>query len=273
MFRDAFRAQLSAVYNANRLIEKPIPSIEQPNFENQRNQTGIDDTNTLHDESSFAENFHEMVNEETTNAEKQCAETGKVGDDLLVSDDVTDNFHEMVNNETTNEQNASETISEQSLAVDTVENEIITIVPMEPQLTENSEQNQADVNSSNGDGVNAIPNETGSELISAEAKNTFEPVQVESDDSSAFCNLFTDAAIAGVILCEGETAAVNEKGQIEITKTFDDGMVCKYIHGQVLIPKDPELTVKINDPVTANIPYRENVSFNLDKNSIFCDMK
>lgn len=58
--------------------------------------------------------------------------------------------------------------------------------------------------------------------------------------------------------------AANEKaeiknGKVVITKTIDDDVQMTFIHGQSLIARQPLYNIKMNDAISDNIPFKENV--------------
>lgn len=137
-----------------------------------------------------------------------------------------------------------------------------------------SNQNQVNENASQLSDMNAlnIMNDVmaRSDIAETEEKSTFEPVQVEQEELSAFGNLFNGAAAMEAIranLGPDEKATVNSDGKIVITKLFpddvdsDDDVECTYIFGEKPTPRNPEYSVKQNDPVSGDIPFKENVSF------------
>lgn len=113
---------------------------------------------------------------------------------------------------------------------------------------------------------------TETEIENDEAKNSF-VVQMADDDSFAIDGLFSDSdrrnvdddglvspSLANIRLAANQTAAINSKGQIEITEIIDANLTCKFIYGKRLIPLAPFYNVKIGDLVSGDIPFKENVS-------------
>lgn len=112
-----------------------------------------------------------------------------------------------------------------------------------------------------------------------DGKNVFPPVELNDIDSAAMDNLFNNSIDDDLVdtvaaensgrtdinqlhdlnLASNERAALNEKGQIEITRVSDDDCAITYIHGETLVPKNPLFEVKVNDLLTGNIPFKENV--------------
>lgn len=108
-------------------------------------------------------------------------------------------------------------------------------------------------------------------------KNSFTPVQMNGDESLAIGDIFnatenvgsngaTDAnadvspSIENVILSANETASINSKGQIVVKQIVDEDLECVYIYGERPVPLAPFYHIKLNDLVTGNIPFKENVS-------------
>lgn len=67
---------------------------------------------------------------------------------------------------------------------------------------------------------------------------------------------------SNIVLGDNETAIFVEDGRIEIKCVIDEECELKYILGEPLIPKTPGYTVKLNDPISENFPFKENVCFN-----------
>lgn len=103
-------------------------------------------------------------------------------------------------------------------------------------------------------------NQNGAILGNDSEKPQFEPVHVDDDDSCAFNDLFDVPSISTINLEPNERAVANANGQIEITKSLGDGEECTYIYGILPVPRDLIYEVKLNDLLTGNIPFKENVS-------------
>lgn len=55
-----------------------------------------------------------------------------------------------------------------------------------------------------------------------------------------------------------------EGGEILVTKTLDDNgdeIEMAYIYGQEICPKNERYQIKVNDALSANLPFQENVCF------------
>lgn len=61
------------------------------------------------------------------------------------------------------------------------------------------------------------------------------------------------------LLAENEKATVNENGKVEITRTVDSDCELSYIWGETPIPKPQFYEVKLNDIISGNIPFRQDV--------------
>lgn len=149
---------------------------------------------------------------------------------------------------------------------DIVQNESEQILPGNVK----SHSNQTQVEETHSQQLQPILGETDNENNSVEEeivqKNVFETVQVEREESLAIGGLFNGASAIEAIranLCPHEKAVINENGQVLITtfyKCDDEEVECTYVYGEKTIPLNPEYTVKLNDPLSGNIPFRENVS-------------
>lgn len=122
--------------------------------------------------------------------------------------------------------------------------------------------------------------------VSMNVKNPFAPHEIDETDADAISDVFNldkigdntiDSASIEVaqngsteqlsavkaMLDANESAVMNENGQIEVKRTVDPDIELSYIWGENPVPKEPVFEVKINDIISGNIPFKENVSFYL----------
>lgn len=102
-----------------------------------------------------------------------------------------------------------------------------------------------------------------------DVKNGLAAVDIDVDDVSALNNLVHDPQIisvaadadliAGITLECGETAEL-KNGKIVVTKMLDNGLEMTYTYGEKPVPLAPLYNVKINDVISGNVPFKENVS-------------
>lgn len=296
------RAQRSAVYNPNRLTEKPIPEVEPRNLNDQVLVDEIDagiEVAQVHDNEEIDDEIQDLLNESQLPNDTPNEIDQLVDNDFKLSNAEADNSigemvateivqkslenvqrDDVVENPADDSHQLNECSASESIALTT--DQVVDAV--EQTVAENSEncephneeshsvQNRVDENPpdqqlQSDSGMTANEN-SAAENIQPEVvgKNIFEAVQVEVDEASAFGDLFNGAAAIEAIranLDASEKATINEKGQIEITKYFADldDIECTHVYGQIPVPRNPEYTVKLNDSVSGNIPYKENVSF------------
>lgn len=72
------------------------------------------------------------------------------------------------------------------------------------------------------------------------------------------CNQ-TAPGLVGINLSHNETAEFKE-GNIIVTKLIDDDLVMTYTYGEKPKALPPLHQVKLNDPISGNIPFKQNVS-------------
>lgn len=77
---------------------------------------------------------------------------------------------------------------------------------------------------------------------------------VESDENNTDSNWMD-----GLILEHNEKAEVKD-GKVLVTKTIDSNLEMVYVYGEQPKPLPALYTVKINDVISGNLPFRENVS-------------
>lgn len=131
-------------------------------------------------------------------------------------------------------------------------------------LTENS---QLESNENHNESYGTSQHHSSTEQlvhVCVDKKPSFGPVQVESNDSSAFNHLF-DTAQAALNLSPSEKASFNSEGLLEITKKYDEDLECTYVYGKIPMPRQDGYKVKLDDCVTGTIPFKENVSFSIYK--------
>lgn len=107
----------------------------------------------------------------------------------------------------------------------------------------------------------------------ADVKHSLQSVQMDAGDEMAISCLFGDNtnvstqsdghAASGVsplslVLGDGETAEERD-GKIIITKLFENDLEMTYTYGETPKALRPLYQIKINDIISANIPFKENV--------------
>lgn len=231
-YRDTFRSQKSAVYNAKRLVEQPIPSLEPEEFDAENTLSNVEN---LPEKSQSVDEIENAI-ETTVHNESSSTESA-------------------VHDDTQTELNSSQT------------NEML------------CEPSQLDDDENNHEIEEYNRNETPSTHLD-NVKNSFTPVQVDNDESLAIDGLFNasenigsndaiDAnsdvspSLENVILSANETASINSKGQVVVTRIVDKDVECVYIYGERPVPLAPFYHIKLNDLVSGNIPFKENVSWKL----------
>lgn len=287
-YRDKFRPQKSAVYNVNRLTENPIPSLE-PNICDARNSTEDVQANDL----TLANDFpNDEMNSSHQNFEILSEES------QLITEEIDNEIEAILHNDTSSIENHRTNISDDENFAEELDSRHATGFAVEAQDLANGETSsshennersdeqsdepsQLDVVETDAEVHRTIQNETPSESV--DVKSSFSPVQMENDESVAIDGLFnttnnvassTDnsvdengdvfvdsVSLRNVRLTANETAVINSKGQIEVTQIIDKDLACVYIYGECPVPLAPFYNIKMNDLITGNIPFKENVSF------------
>lgn len=105
----------------------------------------------------------------------------------------------------------------------------------------------------------------------AEAKHILPTVQMSAVDELAIAQLIGECSqnastldeeaspLDSISLGTNETASLNSAGEVVVKKMIGEGLEMCYIHGQKPTPKNPFYQTKINDDITGNIPFKENV--------------
>lgn len=113
---------------------------------------------------------------------------------------------------------------------------------------------------------NANANVTDSNGVD-EVKCVMPNVELNEADSLAILHVFDDEQLDDVDDTEDEASGLystettfQEEGVLKVKIVYgeDCEMICP--HGVKLMPKNPLYHVKLNDPISMNIPYKENVS-------------
>lgn len=250
-YRDKFRPLNSAVYNINRLVERPIPSLE-PNVYNAANSTEEINSHVATPSTSLVPANCEPSSSHQ-NIETLCEQS--------FTDEIDDEIEAFMHNESSSAEN---------LLDDELNSQI------------SCENSQSSHDETDADAERIIQNETTSPEFD-DVKNSFTPVQMENDESLAIDGLFNNTnnvnssihnaidencddsiispSLENVRLSINETAAINSKGQVVVTKIIDKDLSCVYVYGECPVPLAPFYKLKVNDLVTGNIPFKENVSY------------
>lgn len=99
-----------------------------------------------------------------------------------------------------------------------------------------------------------------------EMKCVMPNVDLDEADSMAILDVFNDESVDDVHVDEAPDlhlveTTFEEGGVLKIKRVYDEDCEMIYPHGVKLMPKPPLYSVKSNDPISMNIPYKENVSF------------
>lgn len=280
----SFRPQLPAEYNDRRKNELPIPALVVPiatNASNNNEQCENDDetvhenrpdestsgtSNTTNNVLQFDDNDEDNVPDESlVNSESQI-ETNRNDNDVPNSDGVhiesITNYEPQIesdsdgngdvtglSNQTFNENGDNE--PSQPNATDFDFDEII-----DSRSEQNEQAGMSLTDSDNSSTENAVINSR------PDIKNELEVVQMDAVDELAISSIFnsneTASGISNLVLEDCETAE-EKNGKIMVTKKIGDDCEMVYIYGEVPKALLPLYQIKINDVISGNIPFKENV--------------
>lgn len=104
-----------------------------------------------------------------------------------------------------------------------------------------------------------------------DAKNALAVVEMNEEDEFAINDLFCDQEnaadesnahanmISELTLAHDEKAEVID-GKVVVTKTLDDSLEMVFVHNETPKPLAPLYNVKMNDAISGDLPFKENVS-------------
>lgn len=228
-------------YNARRRFDLPIPSL-----------------NAI--PTTVASNMNPNVSASTE------YDQGNSDDEEIIGTD--DGAGAVANEKVENGQNtdAENTVS----FVENGENAQHSVSVAEP---DDSDVNGDETNNENAD-VESSTNVSQS-IDDDDAKHVLAPVNMDLDDEVEMSSLFGDQEnpveangvnasspadlFAGISLGHNETAEMRN-GKIWVTKKMDDGFEMSYAHGEKPKPLAQLYTIKVNDSISGNIPFKSNAT-------------
>lgn len=228
-YRDQFRAVLPVSYNPNSTVNQPAP----PN----RINNEIDQNDSQNNEISGIEtdNQNTDVEEKLVLAPVNLDEGDNIAlDSLLVLEGFVD-----VDDEETSTGSADNSIHQDNENDEENASESATIDNQLAQMKTN--------NSFNQNSERTTSREQNNEELSVSEPNQ----NVSQEESNSFLCSYKPN--------NGEKVTVCENGQIKITQFIDEEVEMTYIHGQKLQAMKDRFQVKMNDPLSGNLPFQENV--------------
>lgn len=219
------RPHTPPLYNPSRAIAKPIPSlvfsIDQANVQSDSDEIESDSNSTIEENSE-----NDIVTES-----QDLDENSNIDEAQQTLDENVDD--ENVGAETSDVENSDEV---ESNAVE------------EPQ---NAHENE------NDDEIQQVGIENGNAHSDCEPQNENEDpkhvlgaVDIDAEDESAIISL----------LELKNKVAKKKDGKIYITQKIDNDLEMTYVYGEKPKALAPLYQIKINDVISANIPFKENVS-------------
>lgn len=234
IFRDKFRAIVPIRYSARRQSDEPTPptspndrSDAEPDY--LQNPTG---TNSIQLQETAPHNLNDFNWDQAAQTDSREIET--------------ENFAENSSNETPIGIQ-TETVAENS-------NEQVHI-EVDSTSTTQAESSEA---------KNIMPNIEMGEEESFAIESVFNGDYDDENesmnmDSNASDSEDTDLPASQVNLAPGESAFW-DNGVLKVKRMYDRDCEITYTYGEKVAPKVPEFEVKLNDPISLNIPFKENVS-------------
>lgn len=282
---DKFRAQHPPHYNHRRQYDRPIPSLNpvspavsdyEDNDQENSDEDGIDESRSAQDagENSSQGSEENAKDEQTQNNESVFSDDGIDGNRSAQDSDE----HSNADDEQT--QNNQSVFSEDGIDVNRSAHDAGGNLSQRSEENAIVEQNRSDENESTiGNG-----NETSDDQNNAAGSNekdikySLRTVRMDLGDETAINSLFNNGSndesaqlnenhdLNDLVLSNHETAE-RQGDQIIITKVFDNDLQMIYIYGEKPMPRQPLYQVKLNDPISENIPFKENVSIIHNLNS------
>lgn len=108
------------------------------------------------------------------------------------------------------------------------------------------------------DGID-VKHGLGTVDINAEDENAINDLLLREEEADENNEQANANRIAAISLGCNEKAEM-EDGKIIVTKILDNSLEMKYTYGEELKPRDPLYTIKMNDVISGNLPFKENVN-------------
>lgn len=238
------RAQLPVHYNRRRQFHRPIPSLNPSSSDSENDD--IDDQNVVdarQQQGNVSVHSGDEIDGESIahNTDSSSINADIQSNASVHSDDEVDGESLAHNSTKVSEENST--------------NEPITCELESEAGSQNESQNNNEI------AVGAA----GSGEKDEDIKHSLQTIQMDASDESAINSLFcvNDNSIqlnqnSELVLDAGKSA--EKRGdKIVITKIIDDDLQMTYTHGEKLNALQPLYQVKLNDPLSENIPFKENV--------------
>lgn len=269
-----FRPNQPPDYNPLRQFFQPIPSLDP---EPQALATGTVNPHEQTNNGTDEQNEQDSTSEHTY-SERFGDEGEHSGLDNNFDGNITQNNGQQIENPEANEENNDAFISDNSIdapqqMVNTIsfeanlegDNDLID----EPQLDESDVMD------------NQIEHDNDHESVDETVSKFGLPqVDINDDDVAAMSHLFDEnsqvtngntndeaSGVLATIQLEPNEKAEFRGGKIIVTKVIDDETVMTYAYGEKPIVFPPLYQIKMNDALSQNIPFKENVCINV-KNSL-----
>lgn len=244
---------MPAIYNSNRISERPIPllSPSPPNDTDEDSEDNLSErpiplhTPSLPPNDTDMDDQHSQI--ENINVEddpsistldaKQILQTVRVDDIDAIT--ISNLLGEIANENTDQSIGADNDLLSDSVAGQSTENEI------QPNF-ENVYIDPNTSNVSNGD----------TESIGANGGPDSDPFMNNQDNENISENL--SEAATNLILAENETSEEVD-GKTLVTRNVGDGCEMVYVYGESVVPQNAAYEVKLNDEISKNIAFKENV--------------
>lgn len=284
---EKFRPKLPPHYNNRRQFDKPIPSLnpvspaiaafgdnlQQDSDEETESHSPIDHNgdDSLVEEQQQPNGSANNVNSDSSEGNEANTTEQFQNNESVVSEGGIDENRSANDNMNSTHVEEANTTDEPFQGNDSVLSEdgfdeIFSANHVEHPIQDYGE-NLASEELQSNENESASVGDTGSEDV----KNSLQTVQMDLNDKLAINSLFDNSANDGpsemdeilpqieLTLGDGETA--EKKGdKIVITKIIDDELEMVYTYGETPKVLPPLYQVKMNDAISENIPFKENVS-------------
>lgn len=274
---EKFRAKLPAEYNARRKLQKPIPFTSPPRMTHQQepqqqqqlqqqNQAdlneGTDSTQNIgeqpqnhvdssNDDNQSLENERQNGNENGRESENEFeTEIGDMSPLLYVDNESQQTeIDDHIDDESLMPSSDENTGFQPDLNV-TIDGTTVHATEVHPPEPDNT------IDSANG--------------VESDAKHVLPTIHVDPADETAISDVFGSDANANVdennscttlstITLESNETAKIRNGKIIATKAIDGDLTMVYTYGEKPCVMQPLYHIKLNDSISENIPFKENV--------------
>lgn len=273
-----FRPLLPPHYNDRRQFDQPVPSLNPllAPTPSQTNGTATSVATNTNLQATTSSQTNDATTSDATNANLQADNEQEQKEHEDGNEIITD--AEQTRNETSSPESFDESTAdnETQQTEDAINESVRNISAQNDTSVNEPQRNVTTVDNCDDEAINTSENDV-------QAKHILLAVDVDADDELALNHLFDDdgtnmsnsnesdgnnelnsreqpvsGALAGIVLEENEKADV-QNGKVIITKEMADDLQMIYTFGETPRPLLPLYNVKMNDIISGDIPFKENV--------------